>query len=115
MSYDDSHWNEERAVERDFEREASPVGRVPRQLDARGSVKQQFRPACTDHEQAKNDNVKWGALKQIGVMPAYEVDTDGNQLVLVLANCPRCASTLAREELPRTEEAINVLRREGLL
>jgi len=65
---------------------------------------------CTteQHEALKRD--AWESLTPIGIMPAY---TDEPR-VLELANCA-CGSTLAREVPATTDEALSILRREGLL
>lgn len=120
MSYDsdrDGSWSFDAAYERDFSRESSPIGRVPRQLDPRGSVRISYVCPSDVHEQMKQDAKVWSEMGMHGepkYMPAYGVNADGEQLVLELRTCS-CGSTLAMEVPATTEAALSILRREGLI
>lgn len=64
------------------------------------------RPQCTDHD----SDAAWSAMRVDGFMAAYD-----GMLVLELRTCMRCKSTVSRERVANTEEALECLRREGLL
>lgn len=48
------------------------------------------------HERAKRDSSVWALLIPIGEMPTFH-DEPGKPTRLVLANCPKCHSTIAKE------------------
>jgi hypothetical protein len=52
--------------------------------------------ACEEsHERARRDSDAFALFHQIGSMPTE--DDDGKPIKLLLANCPTCHSTIAKE------------------
>lgn len=116
MSLDESHFDFERAFDRDVEREPTHGDRSRRKLSATGSVRISYVCPTDVHEAMKRDAKAWsemGAADEPKYMPAYNDDDDA-PMVLELRTC-KCGSTLAMEVAPSTEAALNILRREGLL
>jgi len=59
-----------------------------------------MRDDCTaSHEASKTDDALWASFEQIGSMPTYN-DEPGSPQTILLANCPRCHSTICREVKP---------------
>ena len=106
MPYDDSHWDRDDNFLRSVEREPSYSTRHrPSHLDARGSVKQATRPDCatTQHD------AQWDSMRRDGLV-AYASDT-----VLEQRTCLVCRGSYSRDVDCASEEALDLLRREGLL
>lgn len=117
MDDDNTSWNSDARYSRDCDRESTyPTSRRTSKLSPLGSVKISYepRPPCcsVDHEAIKS-TPDWSALKLIGRMPSY--DEPGKPDLLELRNCGECHTTLAKPIFARTEEALDLLRREGLL
>lgn len=120
MTYDsDRHgsWDYDTSFERDQDREPRYPSPRRRQLDERGSVRVQFvdvAAICSieTHDALKADPIRWAALDEPKYMPAY--NDDDQPMVLECRNCT-CGSTLAKMMPATTEQALAVLRREGLL
>jgi hypothetical protein len=99
VSYDsdrDGSWNFDAAYARDFEKESSPLGRVPRQLDVRGSVRISYVCPEEVHQQMKLDG-RFDALPGLKRREFIVVDfEDGSPLELHrYANCS-CNSTIVK-------------------
>lgn len=98
------------AYERDCEREPDRLRFAPlMDADPGPSL---ARCTIETHEAIKADPVAWSELGPAKYMPAYD-DSD-DFMVLTLRTC-RCGSTLAKQETPATDAALEALRRAGLL
>lgn len=115
MSYDESHWDDAVRIERDFDREPSPLGCRPRQLDPRGSVKRRFVCSEAEHEAMKRDG-RFDAMKPCRREFLLVDFEDGSpQELHRYANCP-CTSTLVK--VVATSDApewLQILREAGLI
>lgn len=99
MSFDsdrDGSWDFDARSTRDFEVESSPIGRVPRQLDARGSVRISYVCPEEVHQQMKADG-RFDLLPGVKRREFIVVDfEDGSPLELHrYANCS-CTSTIVK-------------------
>lgn len=61
-------------------------------------------PCPINHEAAKLDELLWSSFPHVGVQHV-EACEDYPAYDLVLRNCPRCHTTLAREIVPAQEAA----------
>lgn len=101
---DAGSWDSDLRYERDNGREPTrSAARTPRTLDARGSVKQAIQPDCLAYEH------DFETLRRDGLM-AYAID-----YVLDHRTCTKCRGSFSRLVDPTTEEALAILRAEGLL
>lgn len=108
MPADDSHWDADTRYDRDCDREPRRTHRAPVGL----TLRQRFACTSASHEAVKADPQAWAALGEAQYMPAY--DEADALMVLALKTCA-CGSTLAKEEHPKTESALQSLRNAGLL
>ncbi len=92
---DDSHWDGATCYERDLDREG-PRTRAPITLSPYGTLREVM-------------SQPWASMRSDGLM-AYAVD-----FVLDHRTCLKCRGSFSREVNATTEEALAVLRSEGLL